>query len=91
MRATVVGGTIVLTAVTLYAVYQLSQALERSRVVPRDPVIEAKCKEYLYDCLDDSDQPPWNQDDFGKKKPCGDCYQICINDGGNWPVEKCPL
>jgi hypothetical protein len=39
-------------------------------------------------CLESPWQPFWNRD-FGKKKPCPDCYANCLNEK-KWPAKKCP-
>jgi hypothetical protein len=60
-------------------------------VVAAPNKFEKKCMPKLVECLESPNQPEWNQGDFGLRKNCNDCYQLCINrNKGNWPDDKCP-
>lgn len=49
------------------------------------------CKRLLVLCLKDPFQPEWNKPNYGPRKDCGACFRSCVNNGGVWPFEKCPL
>ncbi|TKD13300.1 hypothetical protein [Polyangium fumosum] len=67
---------------------------------PKEEVVEAikrwpkkvreKCADRLVECINDPYQPWWNRRVFGDKKQCEACNIACLNDGGAWPMRKCP-
>jgi len=52
--------------------------------------VRARCQELLDECVADSYQPNWNRKKFGDHKQCAACNIACLNDGGKWPIDKCP-
>lgn len=48
------------------------------------------CQIWLNECLENMDQPAWNQRDFGPMKDCGACARECRHKKGKWPDYKCP-
>lgn len=57
---------------------------------PFETELEMKCKPLMNECLQNKQQPKWNQKTFGPTKNCFDCYRICLNKQGEWPTNKCP-
>ncbi len=49
-------------------------------VIPRDPENDRICTRLRDLCMQ-----------YGKRKPCGDCYRNCMHNDGAWPFKKCPL
>jgi hypothetical protein len=51
--------------------------------------LEKWCRAQQLLCLENKDQPLWNQADFGETKDCGACLRECKSRRG-WPKYKCP-
>jgi len=50
---------------------------------------ELDCDAKYMACLFNPWQPDWNVPNFGRRKPCWDCWRICEREG-YWDKDKCP-